>query len=120
MDSPRRLDDLRLYERAAPLPMQASQVPDESFHARCPLPPRRVRRLLVFVASPTVAGFTLRDRPATLDLLNEALERGSLALRLTCLPSRASPASATNSSYPLKASSANAESATGVNERFPR
>src|SRR5205814_7900790 len=62
-----------------------------SFHARCPLPPRRVRRLHSPVASPPVAGFVIFGSFATLTLRHEA-EPGSLALRLACSPREASPA----------------------------
>src|SRR6266568_2105002 len=62
-----------------------------SFHARCPLPPRRVRRLHSPVASPPVAGFVIFGSFATLTLRHEA-EPGSLALRLACSPREASSA----------------------------
>src|SRR2546422_952954 len=61
-----------------------------SFHARCPLPPRRVRRLHSPVASPPIAGFVIFGSFATLTLRHEA-EPGSLALRLACSPREASP-----------------------------
>jgi len=62
-----------------------------SFHARCPLSPRQVRRLLAPIASPSIAGFRILGRLATHSLCNEA-EPGSLALRLACSPREASPA----------------------------
>jgi hypothetical protein len=62
-----------------------------SFHARCPLSPRRVRRLLAPISSPPIAGFRILGRLATPTLCHEA-EPGSLALRLACSPREASPA----------------------------
>jgi len=61
-----------------------------SFHARCPLSPRQVRRLLAPIPSPSIAGFRILGRLATHSLCNEA-EPGSLALRLACSPREASP-----------------------------
>ena len=62
-----------------------------SVHVRYPLPPRRVRRLLAPVASPSISGFIFFGRLATLTLHNEA-KQGLLALRLTCSPREASSA----------------------------
>jgi hypothetical protein len=70
-------------------PGRASQVPDCSVGIRRPLSPRRVRPLLEFVASRSMAGFALSGGMATLKLCNEA-ETGSLALRLTPSLSKAS------------------------------
>jgi hypothetical protein len=70
-------------------PERVSQVPDCSVGIRRPLSPRRARPLRMFVASRSMPGFAISGRLATLDWCNEA-ETGSLALRLTPLPSEAS------------------------------
>jgi len=53
---------------------------------------RRVRRLLLPVASPPIPGFLYLGWLATLALLRNEAETGSLALRLACSPRKASPA----------------------------
>jgi hypothetical protein len=53
--------------------------------ARRLLPPRKVRRVLLPVASPSISGFTTLWRAGHLPLPNEA-EMSSLALRLTSSP----------------------------------
>jgi hypothetical protein len=70
-------------------PRRASQVPDCSVGIRRPLSPRRARPLPMFVASRSMAGFAQSGGLATLELCNKA-ETGSLALRLTPSPSKAS------------------------------
>jgi hypothetical protein len=62
---------------------------DQSVHARCPLLPRKVRRMHSPVASSSVAGFSFLGRMATSNTRNEA-EMGSLMLRLTCSPHQSS------------------------------
>jgi len=57
---------------------------------RRPLSPRRARQLPAPVASLPALGFTYPGRMATLKKFNEA-EPGSLALRLTLSPHKASP-----------------------------
>jgi hypothetical protein len=71
-----------------PHPARSPRFLDRSFHARCPLPPREVRRLRFPVASSSMSGFITLGRLATSTLRHEA-EPGSLALRLTCLPCKA-------------------------------
>ena len=66
-----------------------SQVPRRSFDARRPLPPRVAHPLQMLVASRMVSGFNIFGRLTTTTLRNEA-ETGSLTLRLTSSPSRAS------------------------------
>jgi hypothetical protein len=63
---------------------------DRSMCARRPHSPRKVRWVLVPVASPSVAGFTISGRLATFTWCNEAVS-GSLALRLTQSLPGASP-----------------------------
>ena len=81
---PRRWDLLWLSH-----PAGSPRFLDRSVHARCPLPPRKARRLLAPVTSPPVSGFTFFGRLAAFTFPNEA-ELGSLALRLACLPHEAS------------------------------
>ena len=69
-------------------PVRASQVPDCSVDIRRPLSPRGVRPLHMFVASRPISDFTPSGRMVTPKRFHEA-ETGSLALRLTPLPSEA-------------------------------
>jgi hypothetical protein len=62
-----------------------------SFHARCPLPPRRARRLLLPVASPSVPGFIILWQTGHSHFCVTRPLKGSLALRLACSPCKASP-----------------------------
>src|SRR6185295_18502469 len=72
-------------------PGRASQVPGDSFRARCLLPPRRVRSvLLVDVSRPMLASSHLADWPLS-SCRNEA-ESSSRTLRLARWPGPASAA----------------------------
>jgi hypothetical protein len=68
---------------------RVSQVPDRSVDARRPQPPRGTWPLHVLVARRPMTGFTRSGRVGRSHLRNEA-ETGSLALRLTPSPSKAS------------------------------
>ena len=73
------------------LPDGSPRAHGQSFDARCPLSPRRARRLHTPVASPSTLGFITSGSLAALDSCNEA-NWGLLALRLASLPRDDSPA----------------------------
>jgi hypothetical protein len=72
-------------ELPPPRPVGSPRFLSRSVPARRLLPPRKVRRVLLPVASPSMSGFTALRRAGHLRLPNEA-EMSSLTLRLTSSP----------------------------------